>query len=298
MRLTDRQRLIIYYFNSVSNGFSICGCLFICGMYLKFTELRTFPFRLIFVLSIFDIFSSIGYMLPTFYLYDDDALCQIQGAVINMFTLASALWAGIIAFSLYYIIVKSNFYIQSYMRYFIIGVFTLSIIVTIIPFVSKSYGTVAGWCWIKQDGSYDISFYERYILFFVPMWLLVIINGVLYMKVSKCLKNSDDPDGSRSELNRKLKFYPMILIICFLPYTIKSSLEFNKENFTIKHDFELTIVVGTIRGMHGFLNAFVYGFTKKVRRTLNAKVGANDTEISIMLPASEFDPKSFIKEMK
>ncbi|OMJ74471.1 hypothetical protein SteCoe_26594 [Stentor coeruleus] len=290
MRLTDRERLVIYYFNSISNGFSILGCLFICCMYIKFIELRTFPFRLIFILSIFDIFSSIGYMLPTYFLNDDDVLCQIQAAVINLFTLASVLWAGIIAFSLYYIIVKSNFYIQNYMNYFIIGVIVLCIIVTIIPFITNSYGTVAGWCWIKQDGYYDSKFYERYFLFFIPLWTLVVFNGVLYVKVSKCLKENDDSDGTRSGLNRKLKFYPMILIICFLPYTIKSGLEFKREGFTMKYDYEITIVIATVRGMHGFLNAFVYGFTKKVRRTLTRGMSEeDDSEISMRLPVREDD---------
>lgn len=299
MRLNDKERLIIYYFNCVSNGFSIIGCLFICIMYIKFSELRTFPFRLIFVLSIFDIFSSIGYMLPTFNLNDDDALCQIQAAVINLFTLASVLWAGIIAFLLYFIIVKSNFYIQSYMNWFLIATFLLSTIVTVIPFITNSYGTVAGWCWIMQDGKYDNKFYERYFLFFVPLWFLVVFNGVLYVKISRCLRESDDPDGSRSGLNRKLKIYPMILIICFLPYTIKSSLEFNKQEFTMQHDFVITIVVATVRGMHGFLNAFVYGFTKKVRKTLAIGVSKDDdSEISMRLPVRESGSNPYNTEMK
>jgi hypothetical protein len=227
-------------------------------------------------------------MLPTFELNDDDVLCQIQAAVINLFTLASVLWAGIIAFSLYFIIVKSSFYIQNYMNCFLIAVFVLSTLVSAIPFITNSYGTVAGWCWIKQDGEYDSKFYERYFLFFVPLWLLVVFNGVLYVKVSRCLRESDDPDGSRSGLNRKLKFYPMILIVCFLPYTIKSSLEFNKQDFTMQHDFEITIVIAAVRGMHGFLNAFVYGFTKKVRRALAIGVTKDDdSEISMRLPVGE-----------
>ncbi|OMJ77238.1 hypothetical protein SteCoe_23236 [Stentor coeruleus] len=270
MRLRDSERLTIYYINVVSNSLSILGNIFICAVYFKFQNLRTFPFKLVLILSIFDILNSIGFLIPTYSSEDSDLTCKIQSLVLNFSTLASVLWAVIIAFCLYYIIVKSRLYIENYIKYYIGSVVIICSIVSAVPFITDTYGATAGWCWILQTGKYDGAFYERYFSFFIPLWLLIIISVVLYILISRRLSQSDDSDNTRSAFNKKLKFYPMILILCFLPFTIKGVLEHFRVDFVMKNDYYFTMVTATFRGFYGLLNAFVYGFTNKVRKTLAA----------------------------
>lgn len=281
MILKDSEKLTIYYFIAASNGLSIFGCLFICVMYYKYIDLRTFLFKLVLILSILDIFSSIGFLLPTYNLKSSESLCLAQALTVHFFTSASVFWTGFIAISLYFIIVKSRLYIEIYTKYAVIGVLLLCFISSAVPFLTKSYGKNLSWCWIKQNSDIDSKFFERYFLFFIPLWLLVIINALLYIKISKRLKISNDSDGSHRLLNKKLKFYPLVLIVCFLPLTVESCLRYENLEFIEKNEFVISIVVGFIRGFYGFANAFVYGFTKKVRKTLDRSLrDFNSSEMS------------------
>lgn len=284
MRLRDSERLTIYYINVVSNSLSILGNVFICVVYFKFPSLRTFPFKLILILNIFNILSSIGFIIPTYNSETPDLTCQVQSLILNFSTLASVLWAAIIAFCLYYIIVKSRLYIENYLKYYIAGVVIICAGVSAVPFITGTYGAVAGWCWILQTGKYDKGFYERYFSFFIPLWLLIIISIVLYFGISRRLTQSDDPDNTRSAFNKKLKFYPMILILCFLPFTIKGVLEHFRVSFVMEHDYYFTLVTAAFRGFYGLLNALIYGFTNKVRMTLAAYFkGEDNSELVVNL---------------
>ncbi|OMJ82522.1 hypothetical protein SteCoe_16747 [Stentor coeruleus] len=281
MILKDSEKLTIYYFIAASNSLSIIGSLFICMMYYRYLILRTFLFKLVLILTIFDIFSSIGFLLPTYNLKSSESLCLTQALTINFFTSASVYWTGFIAISLYFIIVKSRLYIENYTKHAVICVLSLCFILSAIPLFTKSYGKNLSWCWINQTSNIDSGFFERYFMFFIPLWVLVIINTLLFIKVSKRLKISKDSDGSRSLLNKKLKFYPLVLIICFLPLTLDSCLRYGNFGFVEKNEFVISIVVGFIRGFYGFANALVYGFTKKVRNTLDRSLrDFNSSEMS------------------
>lgn len=263
------QRLIVYYSNIVSAVLSLFGGGFIICVYLSNKSLHTYPFKLICILSLFDCLCSIGFLLPTHSSEDSDAICILQAVILNAFTLCSVIWSFVIAFSIYMITVRSKLYIEKYCTRYVFIVLLICVINTLIPYLSKSYGTVAGWCWIKQNTAWDTEFYERYLLFFIPLWLIIISNISIYLLVRKRLKT---PTGSgtnlksRLSLSKKLKYYPLTLIFCFLPYTLKGALELDKTLLTNQTEFYLTLATGFFRGINGFLNAIVYGFTKKVKK--------------------------------
>ena len=111
-------------------------------------------------------------------------------------------------------------------------------------------------------------FYHRMILFFFPAWILIFLTIYLYYKIIKEIKSDkaiQDNLRDSDKLRRKLMMYPIIIIICNAPYTIKALLETNG----YKEDtFYFTMISGIFRSINGFLNAFIYGFTDAVKRKI------------------------------
>lgn len=291
MSLPKDQREILYYSILPSTILSLLGTIFVALLYTLFISLQKFPFKIVFILSVFDLFHSIGFLIPTYNSTGSDLACQLQAGFLQFFTIGSVLWTSFIALSLYQIIVKSSSFTERNLKYFLITILIICFISTLIPYLNNSFGLVAGWCWIKQSTkSFNYVFYERYFFFFIPIWCIIISNVLMYCKVSLTVKNTSIDNRTIRSLNKKLKFYPIILVLCFLPYTIKSILELLNEPFFIKHKFELTIIAGVCRTSIGFFNGVVYGLTKRVRNSIRLLfVGSqrNTSEIGILIKSVE-----------
>jgi hypothetical protein len=268
---SKEERFDIYLSMLPPNVLSILGSLFIIFVFISFKSLHKFAFKLIFILSIFDLLSSIAFLIPT---WDSDYTspsCQVQAILISFFTFAGVVWTAFIAVSLYYIIAKNKVFPEKYWKQSFAVTIVLSLIEAVVPIITKSYGTVAGWCWITQTSDLDAGFYERYIMFYLPVWVLIFLIIGLYVFVIKSLKDTYQDEKTIKSLNKKLTYYPMILIICFLPYTIKGLLELIRVKFVFDHQVPLTMFAGIFRSLIGFLNAIVYGYTKKVKEEIRSK---------------------------
>jgi hypothetical protein len=65
MGFTTEQTEILTLLDLIVNVISFSGSFFICVIYIRYIELRTFAFKLIFYLSIADIFVAIGSVIPS-----------------------------------------------------------------------------------------------------------------------------------------------------------------------------------------------------------------------------------------
>ncbi|CAG9334517.1 unnamed protein product [Blepharisma stoltei] len=247
----------------VCNSLSIFGCLFIIFLYLIFGELRTFAFRLVFHMSIVDLFHSIS-LLPGYEI--SEWLCIFQGSLLQYTSFGGAVWSVIIAYSLFDTVVLHNTKIQAKESKFLIIGYIFPVLVTIPPFVTKSYGSAEGWCWISiSNDHFTIDTIWRFVLFYIPLWLMFIYNIVTYFvvinNIIKEFKNLDNSD-MKTALVRRLRMYPFVLIFSYLFSTIKRIYDFinPEEEF-----FPLIICAGAMLSLVGFLNGFVYGFTDSVK---------------------------------
>jgi uncharacterized membrane protein len=267
---TDDQRYQIYISMMPANILSILGCFFIVSVYLSFKSLHKFAFKLILILSLFDLGNSVAFLIPTWSAESSSARCQAQAILTSFFTFAGVLWTTFIAISLYFIIGKSRLFPEKYWKHILTIIILTCVIETVVPLTTHSYGTVAGWCWIVQTTNLDAGFYERYFLFFVPLWCMIILIIILYIFLIKTVRKSYQDESTVKSLNKKLTYYPIILIICFLPYTVKGLLELLNVSFALEQQVLLTIFAGVSRSLVGFLNAVVYGYTKRVRNEIRA----------------------------
>ena len=298
--LTTSQREIIYYCDLAVAVLSLIGGLFIIILFLTCKSLQTYPFKLISILALFDLFNAIGFMLPTYDAHSSQIICKAQGIIVNFFTLASILWSAVIAFSLYLITLKSMLYVEKYLMLYVIIVLSLCAGDSLVPYMLDSYGTVAGWCWITQRKIGDQFFFERYLLFFGPLWVVVICNILLYVIIANRLRKTHKESKNlcnRISLSNKLKYYPLILIICYLPYTVKGAMDVGNDILSEDMEYYFTIIAGIARGINGILNAIAYGLTKKVKNKLahllsKKKTGRHSLHVEIRATLTNSAPNS------
>ena len=285
MDLSDTERFSIYIANATASAFSLIGCFFIVSMYVTFSELRGYAFKMILVLTILDIFNCVGFLIPTYDSPNDSASCHVQALLINASSFCGILWTSVIAYSLYSIISNENPEIHRKFKLQVVLLITMCIITGIIPEITGSYGRTSGWCWIVHEyRQYNLDFFERMFLLFVPLCLAIIFNSVIYAKLYTKLKlmPADSISASTQKiLKAKLIMYPMILAICYLPYTVKQGVEESNAN---KSDYLYTYTMfsGVMRCIHGILNSVIYGLTKAVKDQIRACFYSPTKDLSII----------------
>ena len=67
---------------------------------------------------------------------------------------------------------------------------------------------------------------------------------------------------------RRMILYPMVLVVCFAPVTIKRVYDIINPD---KPVFILAFLAAIFLGCIGTLNALIYGFTDSVRQTITQK---------------------------
>jgi len=259
----DRDDTVIYIGMMVSLGLSALGSVFVLAVYLYFADIRSFAFKLVFYMSLMDLCHAIGFFLPP----GLSVLCQIQAAVTSYFSLASVLWTGVIAFTLYLAVMKDKRDVERLELRFILFANGLPFLALIPPLAQQQYGMAEGWCWIRADGGYYVQgTIWRVVTFYLPLWAVVTFNSFVYYKIIKNVKQDAGLLGSDTELAQKLiqklRMYPSILIFCYTVATINRVYDFIRPN---DMSFWLTFCAAVIMSLCGLLNAVVYGFTDTVR---------------------------------
>ena len=236
---------------------SIIGCSFIIVMYNKFPSLQIFPFKLVYVLTLFDIINSIFSMIPTYLDSSElNLLCIIQGLVTEFSALAGILWTGVIALLLYLQVVLQKTQVEKSYIYLLWSVLTMSLVCSLIPLFTNDYKYIGGWCGVTYTSERGVIY--RYTLFYAWVWIVIIFDIYAYVRVISRIRqeftimNSFIDEGR--VLVKRLRYYPMILVICYAPITVMRILQlvgYSTEEW-------LEIAALGIVNLLGFFNAIVW----------------------------------------
>lgn len=259
----------------VSNALSFIGSLFVMTAFLVFKPIRSFSFRLVFFMSTADFIHSISLMLPS-----SGSWCVIQAVTLNYSALSSTLWSFCIAIALYDSAVKENMHIQRWQVWFFLISYGLPLILTIIPLAFDSYGLAKGWCWIKRSFEYDLIL--RTVCFYFIIWGVMIFNTLVYISVISKLKrdygNIVEYQSQSSILIKRLATYPIILVVTYLPISIKRIFEiFDEQDLP----FWVTCIAAFGISITGLANATVYGFTGPVRAAVKSIFSKENRAVSL-----------------
>ena len=242
---------------------SIIGCIFIISAYFCL-KLKHFAYRLVVYLAISDLIHSICLMLPI-----TEPWCRMQAWLLEYSSLSSIFWSSLMAYSLYEAVIHLNSNIERYeKRYLVVGFF-IPTLISSLPEISQAYGYSQGWCWIDD---HDHDFLYRIFCFYLILALVFCFNIFIYIRVWKkiyneVLFNLQDEEASKqnSDLVLRLKLYPLVLLISYLPVLSKRVYE---TIFPGHYIFWMAWAAGVLMSLLGFFDAIVYGFGRDVRSSL------------------------------
>lgn len=249
---------------AITNTISAIGCIFIILAYVTMKR-DLFSIRLVVYMSIADLIHSLCLIISPL----SSIWCLVQSILLEFSSASSILWSAIMAFAIFQVVVKNDDYVERNEKLFVIIGYILPLILTCLPLSTNSYGYTQGWCWIKSGNN---DFIWRLVCFYMVLFCVIIYNLVVYWIVFKKIRNEiinaiDDEEvqSINKDLLNRLRFYPIILIVCYSAVTIKRVYEFfNPEG----GERMLTWVSGLMISLLGLLNSIVYGLSKDVREHL------------------------------
>jgi len=200
-------------------------------------------------------------------LENPSALCVAQAAIETFASLSSVLWTTAIAATLYMSVFLrlTADEVKSSVKWYYVACYGIPLIVAIIPFTFNGYGPAGAWCWIK-----DKYLAMRIVGFYLPLILAIIFNAVVYTRVVRLInrtyKTGADQASAKQIDNttRKLRVYPFILVIVWLPAMINRTYELS----TGEQSYTLFLLQQIFSSSQGMFNALVYGFSRGVREAL------------------------------
>ena len=255
---------VLYIIIVVVSSMSALGSLFVIILYNKFESLQIFAFKLVYILSIFDFLLAIFSIIPTpLYISADSQLCIVQGLFIELLSLAGVLWTGAIALILYMQVILQNPQVNRHLNRILIAILAFSIICSAIPLISNDYVYIGAWCGINYRNERGVIY--RYALFYFWVWLVIVLELYAYFRVIFKIKaeltiNNSFLHEGRVLVNR-LRWYPVILVVCYAPLTIMRIVQTINSHPPVWFLFFST----ALSNLLGFFNALVYGLNESVK---------------------------------
>lgn len=166
-------------------------------------------------------------------------------------------WVLVVAYTISEVVLKRKFDIEYKMKYFHIFVWSISVVLTVLPLTTNNYGPAVGFCWISNEGdSHDETMGNvwRLVTWYVPLYLELIYMCWIYWRTTRLL------DGA-NETFWRMRFYPLVLVIAYSFATINRIYQMATDDYS----FPLTILQIFFQGSIGFLNAMVYGCNSAVK---------------------------------
>ncbi|OMJ85185.1 hypothetical protein SteCoe_13580 [Stentor coeruleus] len=246
----------------VLNALSIILCLFAIVIYIIAKPLRNYAFKLVFWMNLADLLRSISQIIPKFYRQSYE-ICQILGFFHVFSSIFSLYWALVIAITIYQVLVKQILDVEKYYKYWFGFSLSISSICGIIPIFLNDISYLHEKCTINESFKGMITKFSE---FYIPAFIITIINTVIFYKVYIVLKEEDEVIISKDKNDAKrLFYYPIILVIAIIPSMIENILSFfNFESGDLEFISELTWALQCI------LNSACYTLTKPIKAYISS----------------------------
>ena len=122
-------------------------------------------------------------------------------------------------------------------------------------------------CWISLENNLTKGKILRFALFYIPLWIVVVFNTISYYKVIRYLRQFA-AGKSEKRFIRRLRTYPLILIICYICLSIHNIIIL----FTCQKNLNAFDYISVALGdLVGFANAIVYGLNHHIQAVIIKK---------------------------
>jgi len=252
---SEEQNQALSAVRIVGSTVSVIGSGFIILMYLSYSDLRRFAFRLVVMLSVCDLILGFGIYLGDGHV--NNTLCCFQAFLIQFGSIGEVLWTAVIAYSIREVVLMQprNVNIEDKMKTYHIFVWTTSFMLSVLPFFSNSYGDADGWCWISKYGDHSTVWgtFWRMACFYIPLWITIIFIIIIYRRTLRVLDRS-------VENFKRMRYYPSVLVVIYFFATIDRIWQ-----LFAPANYELCVFRVFFASLAGFFNALIYGWTPAVQ---------------------------------
>ena len=249
---TDKTNIL--YISLAFCTLSVFMSLLILVFYALYSSFRkNFASQLIVTISLMDLISwgvliissifSLTHDMKTYEEYSHP-ICVLNGFLFSFLNLVVFFSVLIIGYSLFSEFIYS--YDISQKRHTMFAfIFISSFILSIIPLFNDEYGKVDDVkCWI-------VNYWERIFLFYVPLWLITIIDFVLMLKVIRKLQGINVQDNMKRKLILKFALFPILMFVSWAPSSVKRV--WDVDNMILEG------IMYAMMPMQGVFNPLAYG---------------------------------------
>ena len=132
------------------------------------------------------------------------------------------------------------------MRYFYFIIFIAPFFISLVPFISNDYGKGQYSCWFDEQKVDKLRpFLWQMCYFYIPLWISITFNLLNYIRIYLFVKKEDFDNEFHINITKRLRYYPLIMIVCYSLDTV---------NFIWKFTFEENLGTNLM-----FLGTFLTG---------------------------------------
>ena len=197
---------VINILTDVLLSISIVCCILTLLTFVIFSELRTYPIRLIMYQCVAIIFSFLFFMIA----FADDVVqssfCEGCAAISHYFFIANFCWCGVVAFNFYQMVVKRNKEVQRYEKWYHLFAWGVPLACFIGVIAAGDYGDIDNeFCWIQTEAA-------RFAAFFLPGLIILHINVVFFFFVAREIHETlSESKSEQKKSSAELRVYLSIL---------------------------------------------------------------------------------------
>ena len=293
--------------NAVTASFSLVGASFVLACALvasDFARGRTFVFVQRLCVADF------GFALAVLFgdqgrgrdARDPSALCVAQGAAIQVFGVAEALWAAAVSRevrdALHQRSVASATEIRRRANLYDVQIWALAVVLAIAPLPAETYGDSGlGRCHIRRtyDAADGVAKAMRFTVYYLPIWICVLYNLYCWHGIARAIRGATALDrtlgaesrarGATKRLTtyaKRLALYPAIQVVSNVPGTVLRFVDL----FThARAPLWLSVAHVISKTSQGFLHGCVFVVAHPARRELVVSF-ARSLGLARFLPAT------------
>lgn len=255
---------------------SVMSTFVVFCSYLTFPSLRTSIYRVITYLALADF---IWELLVIVCQFDNDSFrCTMYAYLITSFQMSSVLWTIYIAFIVKDSILKQREYAPKHSCWvYPVVCYIVPLAFSALPFSTNLYdSTDMTWCLLTKSSSL-INTLWFFLTFYIPLLVGLCYCAFSYHFSSKIMRENLsviqlDVSELRKRLQyiRKLKSFPLILVVCWLPQGI-AGIVILSTNSSIDFHY-LSRACALLSCLQGVLNAFAYSYSSTLGYYLRSRL--------------------------
>lgn len=250
---------------SVSNGERITGALSAAGSfavvitYLLFKPCKSLRYiELVFYMSLNLMIASIGIGIGATH---SIGACWFQTISTNLNYLSAILWSNVMTIQVYLIVYHKRALSKHDMNYAHAVCWGLPTLSTFLPLIFIKYGNnddQDAWCFFvqKSDTSADGLLVSEIMGFYLWLWLSIIVNFIIIVLIGLQLRRMAVVTEEIRATLKKLLFYPVVLVLCWIGATIVDLSDVFSVYFSYGVNY-LTTVLCIIQGLLIGISFFV-----------------------------------------